>query len=144
MKQPRLSRVESFQVDLGWTLLCVWRDGDGWRQSGPASLGPRDVRKSGRGPCWAGPVPERHVRQLLRLLPAEDLRPQITLKPVQMTKAEAKRTIRALGCCVSVSATGEWRVAPRELRGAAREEAAYYTADMDDAVATAKAMAAQR
>lgn len=45
----------------------VWRDPDGaWHYDGPAGTGPRNVRTSGRGPYWRGPVTRQFVVSLIR------------------------------------------------------------------------------
>jgi hypothetical protein len=56
-----------------------------------------------------------------------------------MTSEQVKQAIRALGLAVT-KLDGEWRI---NYRGG-KEATAYYTADNDDAVGTAKAMAIAR
>ena len=40
----------------------------GWLYDGPAGCGPKHIRKSGRGPCWRGPISAQFAGVLLRKL----------------------------------------------------------------------------
>ena len=48
-------------------LRCWWTESTGeWHYDGPASCGPPEVRKSGRGPYWRGVVSQQFVTDLRR------------------------------------------------------------------------------
>lgn len=55
-----MSRLQRQSYPVGfqfaWAGVRVWKDHEGWFFDGPASYGPRHVRRSGRGPYWCGPI----------------------------------------------------------------------------------------
>ena len=64
----------------------------------------------------------------------------------KLTIASTRAAIRATGCTVQRRAGGEWRILPPgawALHSEDREAVAYYTDDAEDAINTAKALAAQ-
>lgn len=50
--------------------IYLYRSSDGWHYDGPASCGPRHVRRSGRGPYWRGPVSPQFAGVLIRKIRA--------------------------------------------------------------------------
>lgn len=48
-------------------------DAQGWFYDGPVTCGPREVRRSGRGPCWCGSVSPQFAGALLKKLKAANL-----------------------------------------------------------------------
>jgi len=67
MARLRLAHVEGCLIgsgDLARAGLTKSRQGE-WHYSGPAGWGPKDVRRSGRGPYWEGPVTARFAATLI-------------------------------------------------------------------------------
>ena len=68
--------------DGGFDRINVWRTEDGWHYSGPTGAAPADVRRGGRGPCWAGPIDAEHAAKLLQRLQNMERRVDITTREV--------------------------------------------------------------
>lgn len=74
----------------------MWKTDDGkWHYDGPVDGGPAEVRKSGRGPFWTGPISEAHAREVLRLAEQKGLSISPSATSAPETRSKQRPVARA-------------------------------------------------
>jgi len=64
----KATKTKTYRTGYSDLAIKITRDGQGWFYEGPASCGPKEVRCSGRGPYWRGPISPQFAGALLRNL----------------------------------------------------------------------------